>query len=258
MSYSKRKSTKKWSCVLVGQSTAMHVAPPAISPLRLGSLTNGLDIDDRLGLDIRLPKEVGGEDMVVALWFKNLSTPDQSPQLSSSSSAKAVEQLFDPNDLSIDPSPFQLNPVPADVALPDSSSDASFDTVGYDLNNQLFSLQLGSTEYHFTREQLDLYEDLLHASGDDFRHLFPEDRLYLLSLNRIECLSPPPSKACSNMAPSTSNTAGNTNTIIIDDKNYSIAKLQGQEDYHVWRICMEDMYQDAEVWDIVSGASTLK
>ncbi|KAJ1305439.1 hypothetical protein OPQ81_000449 [Rhizoctonia solani] len=185
-----------------------------------------------------------------------LSTPDQSPRLSSLSSANAVEQLFDPKDLSIDPSPFQLNPVPADVALPDSSSDASFDTVGYDLNDQLFSLQLGSTEYHFAREQLDLYEDLLHASGDDFRHLFPEDRLYLLSLNRIEYPSPPPSKARSNMATSTSNTAGNTNTIIIADKNYSIAKLQGQEDYQVWRICMEDMYQDAEVWDIVSGAST--
>ncbi|KAJ1299383.1 hypothetical protein OPQ81_003764 [Rhizoctonia solani] len=58
------------------------------------------------------------------------------------------------------------------------------------------------------------------------------------------------------MATSTSNTAGNTNTIIIANKNYSIAKLQGQEDYQVWRICMEDMYQDAEVWDIISGAST--
>ncbi|KAJ1299818.1 hypothetical protein OPQ81_011110 [Rhizoctonia solani] len=58
------------------------------------------------------------------------------------------------------------------------------------------------------------------------------------------------------MATSTSNTAGNTNTIIIADKNYSIAKLQGQEDYQVWRICMEDMYQDAKVWDIVSSAST--
>jgi hypothetical protein len=44
-------------------------------------------------------------------------------------------------------------------------------------------------------------------------------------------------------------------TIIIADKNYSITKLQGQDDYQVWRIQMQDMFQDVEVWDIVNGTT---
>ncbi|CEL64015.1 hypothetical protein RSOLAG1IB_10998 [Rhizoctonia solani AG-1 IB] len=58
----------------------------------------------------------------------------------------------------------------------------------------------------------------------------------------------------SNQSPQ-GNTA-QTNSIIIADKNYAIAKLQGQDDYQVWRIHMTDMFEDVEVWDIVSGTST--
>ncbi|EUC58659.1 hypothetical protein RSOL_271040 [Rhizoctonia solani AG-3 Rhs1AP] len=49
--------------------------------------------------------------------------------------------------------------------------------------------------------------------------------------------------------------SGNTNTIIIADRNYSIAKLQGQEDFQIWKIHMEDMFQDVEVLDIVDGTT---
>ncbi|GAB1526233.1 hypothetical protein RhiTH_009400 [Rhizoctonia solani] len=137
--------------------------------------------------------------------------------------------------------------------LPNSSSDTSFDTVGYDLNDRLFELQLGSTEYHFARKQLDFYEQLLDAhSGDVICRLPIEDRLYLLSFNRIEYPTPPPSQNRSAMAPPTSSTG---NTIIIANKNYSISKLQGQEDYQVWKIQMEDMFQDIEVLEIVEGTT---
>jgi hypothetical protein len=46
-----------------------------------------------------------------------------------------------------------------------------------------------------------------------------------------------------------------TRTIIIADKNHSIAKLQGQDNYQVWHIQMEDMFQDVEVWDIVNSTT---
>ncbi|CCO33376.1 hypothetical protein BN14_07451 [Rhizoctonia solani AG-1 IB] len=154
---------------------------------------------------------------------------------------------------------FNLNPLPAHVALPDSASESSFDSVGHDLNDHIFSLQLGSTEYHFALDQLDLYELLASShTGDSFRRLTPEDRLYLLAINQIEYPSPPLSSAftpkMSNQSPQ-GNTA-QTNSIIIADKNYTIAKLQGQDDYQVWRIHMTDMFEDVEVWDIVSGTST--
>ncbi|KAF8748400.1 hypothetical protein RHS01_10857 [Rhizoctonia solani] len=186
------------------------------------------------------------------------STPDKSPLLSPSPSANAVEHLFDDN-LPIDiATSFPLRSVALDVPLPDSSSDASFDTVAYDLNDRLFlsnsallniilrSNNSTSTKISYTRIQATISAVLT-----------PEDRLYLLSFNRIEYPTPPPSTNQTKMAGETTANTGNTNTIIIADKNYSITKLQGQEDYQVWRIQMEDMFQDVDVMGIVSG-DTLK
>ncbi|KAG9079335.1 hypothetical protein FS749_008602 [Ceratobasidium sp. UAMH 11750] len=45
-------------------------------------------------------------------------------------------------------------------------------------------------------------------------------------------------------------------TVIISDQNYSISKLEGHENYPVWRIQMEDMFHNTDVWDIVEGRTT--
>ncbi|KAJ1310589.1 hypothetical protein OPQ81_007318 [Rhizoctonia solani] len=192
-----------------------------------------------------------------------LSTPDQSPVSSPAFSDHFVEHLLDPTGVTEDFSHFNLNPLPAEVALPDSSSESSLDTVGQDLNEQIFLLQLGSTEYFFALDQLELYQQLTNTyTRESLRELTPNDRHYLLSLARIEYPTPPTSTAYP--APSTMSNTGNTanngntpaNTIIIADKNYSITKLQGQDDYQLWRIQMEDMYQDVDVWDIVNRTAT--
>ncbi|KAJ1309279.1 hypothetical protein OPQ81_004941 [Rhizoctonia solani] len=192
-----------------------------------------------------------------------LSTPAQSPRSSPTSSDQFVEHLIDPTGVTEDFSHFTLNPLPSEVALPDSSSETSLDTVAYDLNDELFSLQLGSTEYFIARDRLELYEQLSSAHIDsNFRSLAPEDRLHLVSLHRIEYPTPPTSSAYTPAlmtTPGNSSSTGNTaaiSTIIIADKNYSINKLQGQEDYQIWRIQVEDMFQDVEVWDIVNETST--
>ncbi|KAJ1305550.1 hypothetical protein OPQ81_000554 [Rhizoctonia solani] len=192
-----------------------------------------------------------------------LSTPAQSPRSSPTSSDQFVEHLIDPTGVTEDLSHFTLNPLPSEVALPDSSSETSLDTVAYDLTDELFSLQLGSTEYFIARDRLELYEQLSSAHIDsNFRSLAPEDRLHLVSLHRIEYPTPPTSSAYTPApmtTPGNSSSTGNTasiSTIIIADKNYSINKLQGQEDYQIWRIQVEDMFQDVEVWDIVNETST--
>ncbi|KAG9078705.1 hypothetical protein FRC06_008230, partial [Ceratobasidium sp. 370] len=140
------------------------------------------------------------------------------------------------------------------VELPPSPSDASFDTVKNDLIEHIFTLQLSSTEYHFARHQLGLYEELINAhTGAQYRHLPLDDRLYLLSLAHIEYPTPPPSihaPAMSNTGGASNPTPANTSAIIISDRNYSISKLEGHDNYPIWRIQMEDMFQDADVWDI--------
>ncbi|KAJ1299489.1 hypothetical protein OPQ81_003801 [Rhizoctonia solani] len=192
-----------------------------------------------------------------------LSTPAQSPRSTPTSSDQFVEHLIDPTGVTEDFSHFTLNPLPSEVALPDSSSETSLDTVAYDLNDELFSLQLGSTKYFIARDRLELYEQLSSAHIDsNFRSLAPEDRLHLVSLHCIEYPMLPTSSAYTPApmtTPGNSSSTGNTasiSTIIIADKNYSINKLQGQEDYQIWRIQVEDMFQDVEVWDIVNKTST--
>jgi hypothetical protein len=86
-------------------------------------------------------------------------------------------------------------------------------------------------------------------TGSYFRHLPTKDHCYLLDLASIEYPSPPPPT----LTQPRPNTMADTHMIIIADKNYSIAKLQGQDDYQVWCIQMEDMFQDVEVWNIVNG-----
>ncbi|KAB5588692.1 hypothetical protein CTheo_7870 [Ceratobasidium theobromae] len=41
---------------------------------------------------------------------------------------------------------------------------------------------------------------------------------------------------------------------IILDKNFLITKLHGHEDYHIWSIQMQDMFQEVGVWGIVDGS----
>ncbi|KAJ1300146.1 hypothetical protein OPQ81_011899 [Rhizoctonia solani] len=200
---------------------------------------------------------------IVFVLHSHLSTPAQSPRSSPTSSEQFVEHLIDPTGVTEDFSLFTLNLLPSEVTLPDSSSETSLDTVAYDLNDELFSLQLGSTEYFIARDRLELYKQLSSVHIDsNFRSLAPEDHLHLVSLHHIKYPMPPTSSAYT-PAPmttpgnpsSTSNTA-TISTIIITDKNYLINKLQGQEDYQIWHIQMEDMFQDVEVWDIVNKSST--
>ncbi|KAG9075081.1 hypothetical protein FRC06_010272, partial [Ceratobasidium sp. 370] len=105
-----------------------------------------------------------------------LSTPAQSPRSSPTSSDQLIEHLIDPTGVTEDFSLFTLNPLPNQVELPSSPSDASFDTVENDLIEHIFTLQLGSTEYHFARHQLGLYEELINAhTGAQYRHLPLDD-----------------------------------------------------------------------------------
>ncbi|KAG9088861.1 hypothetical protein FRC06_001823 [Ceratobasidium sp. 370] len=102
-----------------------------------------------------------------------------------------------------------------------------------------------------------LYEELINAhTGAQYCHLPPDDRLYLLSLTHIEYPTPPPSihaPAMSNTGGASNPTPANTSASIISDRNYSISKLEGHDNYCIQ---MEDMFQDADVWDIVEGRST--
>ncbi|KAJ1305541.1 hypothetical protein OPQ81_000546 [Rhizoctonia solani] len=187
----------------------------------------------------------------------------QSPQLSPTSLDQFVKHLINPMGITEDFSHFTLNLLPSKVMLPDSLSKTSLDTVTYNLNDKLFLLQLSSTEYFIAHDCLELYEQLSSAHIDsNFHSLAPEDCLHLVSLHCIEYPTPPTSSAYTPApmtTPGNSSSTGNTatiSTIIIADKNYSINKLQGQEDYQIWHIQVEDMFQDMEVWDIVNKTST--
>jgi hypothetical protein len=179
-----------------------------------------------------------------------LSTPPHSLSPISSSNSSGAD-LIDPTGVTEDFSSFNLNPQPQDFTLPDSPTE-SLDSVADPLRNQLFSVQLGSTEFQFVHDQLHLYDARLDAhTGYSFRRLAADDCRYLLDLASIEYPLPPPSM----LTQPRPVTMSDTHMIIIMDKNYSIAKLQGQEDYQVWCIQMEDMFQDVEVWDIVNGTA---
>jgi hypothetical protein len=179
-----------------------------------------------------------------------LSTPLHSPTPDSSSNGSGAG-LIDPTGVNEDFSSFNLNPQPQDLTLLDSPTESLY-SVADNLCDHLFSVQLGSTEFQFARDQLHLYDVLLDVhTGPSFRRLPADDRRYLLDLASIEYPSPPPST----LTQPRPTIMADPRTIIIADKNYSIAKLQGQDDYQVWRIQMEDMFQDVEVWDIVNGTS---
>ncbi|CAE6441924.1 unnamed protein product [Rhizoctonia solani] len=109
---------------------------------------------------------------------QQLSTPPQSPR----SSFASVEDHLGDLTIGTEDVPNLLISA-AEAPLPGSPSDASPDSVGQDLNDQLFELQLGSTEYHFARDQLKSYEELSRAQN--FQSLGTEDRTHLLELQHI-------------------------------------------------------------------------
>ncbi|CAE6371489.1 unnamed protein product [Rhizoctonia solani] len=186
--------------------------------------------------------------------------PAQSPWLSPTSSNASLSHLINPTGITEDFLLFNLNPLPAHIALPNSLSESSFDSVNHDLNNHIFSLQLSSTKYHFACDQLKLYKLLASShTGNSFCCLTPEDCLYLLAINQIEYPLPPASSAYTPNLMTNQSPQGNTaqiNSIIIAYEYYAIAKLQGQDNYQVWCIHMTDMFEDIEVWDIVNSTST--
>jgi hypothetical protein len=110
-----------------------------------------------------------------------LSTPPHSLSPDSSSNGSGAG-LIDPIGVTEDFSSFNLNPQPQDLTLPDSPTE-SLDSVADNLRDQLFSVQLGSTEFQFACDQLHLYDVLLDAhTGPSFRRLPANDRCYLLDL----------------------------------------------------------------------------
>ncbi|QRW10453.1 Copia protein [Ceratobasidium sp. AG-Ba] len=187
-----------------------------------------------------------------------LSTPDQSPRSSPTSSDLHIQNLLNATGVTEDFADFNLNPAAFEVPLPTTPSDAStLDTVELELQDQVLSLQLGSTEYHFASHQFNLYEQLLDAhTRTEVQQLHYEDRLYLLAFTQLGLPSPAETTIEPFVAPSVAPSASAMSTTIITDKNYTIPKLHGQDDYQVWRIHMEDMFQDVEVWDIVNGTTT--
>ncbi|KAB5587920.1 hypothetical protein CTheo_8638 [Ceratobasidium theobromae] len=157
-----------------------------------------------------------------------------------------------------------------DIPLPESPE------VSVDLSNLLLSvpsgsLQLGSTNYFFAPTDLQLYKQLSAAhTGFNYASLDLEDRLWLLSFLELEYPSPPattslPLPSLLPMAPTLPLTVASTTPIllstpimatqaIISDKNFSITKLHGHEDYHIWSIQMQDMFREVGVWGIVDGS----
>ncbi|QRW09844.1 Copia protein [Ceratobasidium sp. AG-Ba] len=196
--------------------------------------------------------------------LKTLSTPAQSPRPSPTLSDRLVQDILNATGVTDDFADFNLNPAAFEVPLPPTPSDASsLDTVELDLQDQVLSLQLGTTEYHFAAHQFELYEQLLSAhTRSEVHRLSYQDRLYLLEFAQLGLPSPTEPSIAPIVVPAAATTVTvpvltmSTPTVIIADRNYSIAKLQGQDDYQVWRIQMEDMFQDIDVWDIVSGTST--
>ncbi|QRV78365.1 Copia protein [Ceratobasidium sp. AG-Ba] len=192
-----------------------------------------------------------------------LSTPAQSPRPSPTSSDRLVQDILNATGVTDDFADFNLNPAAFEVPLPPTPSDASsLDTVELDLQDQVLSLQLGTTEYHFAAHQFELYEQLLSAhTRSEVHRLSYQDRLYLLEFAQLGLPSPTEPSIAPIVVPAAATTVTvpvltmSTPTVIIADRNYSIAKLQGQDDYQVWRIQMEDMFQDVDVWDIVSGVA---
>jgi hypothetical protein len=79
-----------------------------------------------------------------------------------SSSHSSGTDLIDPTGVTKDFSSFNLNPQPQDLTLPDSPTK-SLDSVTDNLCNQLFMVQLDSTEFQFARNQSHLYDVLLDA-----------------------------------------------------------------------------------------------
>ncbi|QRW04445.1 Copia protein [Ceratobasidium sp. AG-Ba] len=180
-------------------------------------------------------------------WLQiKLSTPAQSPRPSPTSSDRLVQDILNATGVTDNFADFNLNPAAFEVPLPPTPSDASsLDTVELDL-----------------QDQFELYEQLLSAhTRSEVHRLSYQDRLYLLEFAQLGLPSPTEPSIAPIVVPAAATTVTvpvltmSTPTVIIADRNYSIAKLQGQDDYQVWRIQMEDMFQDVDVWDIVSGTS---
>ncbi|KAB5588715.1 hypothetical protein CTheo_7838 [Ceratobasidium theobromae] len=198
---------------------------------------------------------------------QQLSTPPDSP---SQSLLISNPGLIDPTGVTQDFSQFNLNPGVFDVPLLESPK------VSVDLSNLLSSapsgsLQLGSTNYFFVPTDLQLYKQLSAAhTGFNYASLDLEDCLWLLSFSELEYPSPLattslPLPLLLPTAPTLPLTVASTTPIslstpimamqaIISDKNFSITKLHGHEDYHIWSIQMQDMFQEVGIWGIVDGS----
>ncbi|KAB5588095.1 Copia protein [Ceratobasidium theobromae] len=210
-----------------------------------------------------------------------LSTPPESPQPRYASSEEASEDLRldfdDGTGLTENLANFSLYP-PEDIELPTSPP---LDPLREQLAQPLFELQLGSTEFQFAQEHLDLYDTLLNAHTTHSEQLNYDDRLYLLELQNLSYPTAPPTPvhapvyytpymaqpagtgtgagAAAAVAPPaaaiTPTVAARTITELIGIRpgDYRFPQLKGRENYAAWKVHMRGLFRDAKLWPIIQG-----